>query len=130
MLTSPVFVSLPAPVLSVNPKVDHDPVVGGKIDFPISDQLISVHFQSVPPLAGGHTPLAPDASLRINQFSVLPRLSVSNADIPQRCIKRSNGQNLKKASPADRLSRPVGRFSMPFSPSHVISQVAPAFDGR
>ena len=51
-------------------QIDHNPVIGGEIRFPVGLQLVTLYLELVPPLAGRHTPLAANASGCVHQFAV------------------------------------------------------------
>jgi hypothetical protein len=65
-----VFVGPLLSVFGVGAQIDHNPVVGGEIRFPIGLQLVPLYFELVPSLAGRHTPLAANTSGCIYQFAV------------------------------------------------------------
>jgi hypothetical protein len=70
MLASPVFISPLLTVFGIGPEIDHNPILGGKIRFPVGHQFVSLHLQFVPAFAGRHTPLAANASGCVHQFAV------------------------------------------------------------
>jgi hypothetical protein len=91
VMAGPVFVGLLGLILAVDAEVDHDPVVGCEAYVSVGDQLISFNFQIIPPLAGGHTTFATNASPRIHQFPISLCLRSSNAGRSQRRISRGTG---------------------------------------